>query len=282
VNISVAPGSGSGTPTGDASLLTSTGVGVDGFTLSNGTVSGTTALLPGGTYTVTAHYAGDSVFGGSDSGPVSVTVGRENSSPHIDLVTFDWNGNLLSNNATTAVYGTPNLLRVDVFGSSGTPCLPNPLGGAACPSGNLTLTDNSSPLDAGTFALNSQGYTEDRTVQLPGGNDSVKAQYAGDSSFNASSATKTYSITPAPTTISASPTICCLSVGGQYQSGAVIQSQSLGVTPTGTFTFLVNGSPSVGSGATYSIPPSGFPPIVTYGTNFFSSNSLFLIRETTR
>src|SRR5260370_17168098 len=71
------------------------------------------------------------------------------------------------------------------------------------------------------------------------------------------------------------PTILCLCVGGQYQSGGVIQSQSGGVTPTGTFTFFVNGSPSVGGGATYSIPPSGFPPIVTYGTNFFSSNSPF-------
>ena len=76
VNISVAPGSGSGTPSGDVSLLTSTGVSVSGFTLSNGAFSGTTTLLPGGTYSVTAHYAGDSIFGGSDSTPVSVTVGE--------------------------------------------------------------------------------------------------------------------------------------------------------------------------------------------------------------
>ncbi len=276
VNISVAPGSGSGTPTGDASLLTSTGVGVDGFTLSNGTVSGTTTLLPGGTYTVTAHYAGDSVFGGSDSSPVSVTVGRENSSPHIELVTFDWNGNLLSNNATTAVYGTPNLLRVDVFGSSGTPCLPNPMGGAACPSGTITLTDNSSPLDAGTYALNSQGYTEDQTVQLPGGNDSVKAQYAGDSSFNASSATKTYSITPAVTGATGY-FFCGCAAGVNYNAYAVIQSQSSGAIPTGTVTFYANGNPIPGTVLYSSYTAGGSPPTVFLQANLSSSSSPFPI-----
>ncbi len=67
VGVTVAPGSGTGTPTGDVSLIASTGQGVDGFTLASGAASGTTTLLPGGTYTVHAHYAGDATFGGSDS-----------------------------------------------------------------------------------------------------------------------------------------------------------------------------------------------------------------------
>jgi subtilase family serine protease len=253
VNISVTPGSGSGTPSGDASLLTSTGVGVEGFTLSNGTVSGTTTLLPGGTYTVTAHYAGDSVFGGSDSAPVNVTVGKENSSPRIAMVTFDVNGNLISSNATTAVYGSLYLLRVDVFGNSGTPCLPNPLGGAACPTGSVTLTDNGGPLDAGTYPLNSWGFTEDQTVQLPGGNNSVKAQYAGDNSFNASSTTNALTITPAST----GTNVCCpytnFTVGQNAGATANVFSFSSGVAPTGTVTFLDNGKVLPGT-PTYSNP----------------------------
>ncbi|PYV75208.1 MAG: hypothetical protein DMG97_06855, partial [Acidobacteria bacterium] len=277
VTASVAPGSGSTTPTpsGAISLLTSTGASAGNFTLNAGSVSSATNLLPGGNYTVTAHYAGDSTYGGSDSAPVNITIGKENSSPQLELVTFGWQGNLISANASTAVYGSPYLLHVDVFNSAGGACQTNNVQQSGCPTGNVALTDNGSTLDAGSYPLNSFGYTEDQVVQFPGGNNSVKAQYAGDSSFNASSATKPYNITPAPTTISASPTTCCLYVGGPYQSGAVIQSQSLGVTPTGTFTFLVNGSPSVGNGALYWIPPSGFPPIVTYGTNFFSSNSPF-------
>jgi hypothetical protein len=274
VTASVAPSTGSGTPSGDVSLLTSTGVSVDGFTLSGGQISGNTSLLPGGTYTVTAHYGGDPTFGGSDSAPVSVTVGKENSSAQLQLETYDWQGNSVNPNATTAVYGSPYFLRVNILNSNSAACQPNPLGQAGCPTGNVALTDNGTVLDAGTFPLNSLGYTEDFTIQLPGGSNSIKAQYPGDNSFNASSTSKTYSITPAPTTITAASP-CCFYVGGPYQSGAVITSQSTGITPTGTFTFLVNGTPVVGSGATYWIPPSGFPPVVTYGTNFFSTASPF-------
>ena len=66
---SVAPSSGSGTPTGDVSLLTSTGVSAGNLTLNNGAISGNTNLLPGGTYTVTAHYAGDTTFRRKRFGP---------------------------------------------------------------------------------------------------------------------------------------------------------------------------------------------------------------------
>jgi subtilase family serine protease len=238
VSINVAPSSGSGTPTGDASLLTSTGVAVDGFTLSNGVVSGTTNLLPGGSYAVSAHYAGDGTFGGSDSAPVNVTVNKENSSSQIEMVTFDLLGNLLSNNATTAVYGSPYLLRMDVFGNSGTACVPSPLGESSCPSGNVALTDNGSPLDGGTFPLNSSGFAEDQAVQLPPGNYSVKAQYAGDPSFNASSATTTYNITAASTSTYVATQQPSFPVGSNVMIHADVQAFGSGQFPTGTITFF--------------------------------------------
>jgi subtilase family serine protease len=276
VNANVAPASGSGTPTGDVSLLTSTGVAIDGFTLGNGAVSTTTGLLPGGSYTVSAHYAGDSTFGGSTSGPVSVTVGKENSSPQIQLVTFNWQGSLISSNASTAVYGSPYLLRVNVLNSSGAACQPNPLGQAACPTGNLALTDNGSPLDAGTYALNSFGYAEDQIVQFPGGSNSVKAQYAGDNSFNASSATTVMNITPAPTTVGPvywNPG----SVAAQLQAQVYVDAQSFGAAPTGTFTFYANGTAIPGSVTLYPYPR---PPNVSLSAAFFSSSSPFPIPGT--
>ena len=64
--VSVKPESGAGTaPTGTISLIgpttgNNTSQGIAGFNLSNGTFTGTTDLLPGGTYSVTAHYPGDS------------------------------------------------------------------------------------------------------------------------------------------------------------------------------------------------------------------------------
>jgi len=77
VQSSVTPQSGSGTPTGDVSLVTTGGSGYGFFPLTDGTATSTLASLPGGTYTVHAHYSGDSQFAASDSTPVSVTVAPE-------------------------------------------------------------------------------------------------------------------------------------------------------------------------------------------------------------
>lgn len=267
---SVAPSSGSGTPTGAVSLLTSTGLSAGRFTLNNGALSGSTALLPGGTYSVTAHYAGDATFGGSDSNPVNITVSKENSSSQLQLVSFDWNGNLISANAKSAVYGSPYLLRVNVLNSQDVACQSSP-GQLACPTGSVTLADNGSPLDAGTYALNSEGYTEDQTVQMPGGTNSVNAQYGGDKSFNASSTTTTFSITPAPTTagpISWAPG----SVAGQLQVDLNVQALSLGAVPGGSITVFVNGNPVPGS-VTYS-PYTARPSLILQAT-YVSSSSPF-------
>lgn len=242
VSGSVKPSSGSGTPTGAVSLLTSSGVSAGGFTLNNGAISGSTTLLPGGTYSVTAHYAGDSTFGGSDSTAVNITIGKENSGTQINLVTFDWYGNLISENASSAAYGSPYILRVNILNSQGQACQSNP-GQLGCPTGNVTLTENGNPLNAGTYALNSEGYTEDQIVQFSGGNDSVKAQYAGDSSFNASAASTTFNITPTftTTTLSSPGTV---SIGTSFNVNVTVSSESLGTAPGGTVAFSVDGQPT--------------------------------------
>jgi hypothetical protein len=277
VTASVAPTSGSGVPTGDVSLTTSTGIGVDGFRLANGTISGNTNLLPGGTYTVTAHYAGDPTFGGSDSTPISITVGKENSSTQIQLITFGWNGNLLSNNASSAVYGSPYILRMNVLNSSDSACALDPTGESACPTGNLSLTDNGNPLDGGTFRLNSLGYAEDQPIQFPGGNQTVKATYPGDNSFNASSGTANYTITAAPTTIS-TPVLCCGgggTVGAAFSTNVTIQAQSNGAAPSGPVTFLANGNPISGTVSYQTILASASNPFTTLIAYFNSSISAF-------
>ena len=282
VTASVAPGSGSTSPTpsGAISLLTSAGASAGNFTLNAGSVSSATNLLPGGNYTVTAHYAGDSTYGGSDSAPVNITIGKENSSPQLELVTFGWQGNLISANASTAVYGSPYLLRVDVFNGAGNACQMNNVQQSGCPTGNVNLTDNGSTLDAGSYPLNSFGYTEDQIVQFPGGTNSVKAQYAGDSSFNASSATKAYSITPAPTTITPVQVCCNLFVGYQVGMQTTISSQSLGAVPGGAVTFNVNGN-AVPGGIFYSGTVGSFSsPTATLNANLSPSSSPFPVPGT--
>ena len=282
VNITVAPTSGTGTPTGDVSLIAetssapaSTTTGIATFTLSGGTVTGaTTDMLPGGTYSVKAHYAGDGTFAASDSASIQVNVTKENSKAAVSLVIIDpILGTVTNPSATTAPYGTLYLLRVDVTNSSGQKCSTNSV---PCPSGQISLTNNGAPFDAGTYALNSQAFTEDQFTQLPGGTNNVGASYAGDRSFDASTATVPIVITPAPTGINPSSSYTALA-GQPVPIGMTVFILTVDseirvplAVPTGTVQ-LFNGSTPIGS-PTPCQPTAGPPacfasPTVTLTAN---------------
>ena len=243
-SVTVAPQSGTGTPTGLVSLVGgSNSQPFAGFSLSGGAVSGTSEMLPGGSYSVTAHYDGDATYGPSDSSPISVTVAKENTQPQVFLVTFNSNGSLLNPDTNTAAYGSPYVLRVNVENSAGQMCAPvSASAETGCPTGTVKMTDNGAQLDAGNYTLNSYGYFEDFTVQLPSGTNSVTADYIGDNSFNASVATASLSITPAGTSMTALVTAGAW-VGYAFEIYANIDTTSSGVGPTGTVSFFANGSP---------------------------------------
>jgi hypothetical protein len=265
-SVTVKPETGAGTPTGVISLQgpkTGNNQGIGAFNLSSGAFSGSTDLLPGGTYSVTAHYPGDSTYAPSDSTPISVTVSKENSQPQVFLVTFDSNGNLINGNTNTAVYGSPYVLRVNVEDSAGAVCTPvSATAPTACPSGTVTMTNNGATLDAGAYTLNSYGYFEDFTVQLPGGTDSVKAAYAGDNSFNASSAINTITITPAGTTMSQPGIDTPAAVGQSVTISAYVNTTTAAAAPSGTVTFYANGTALKGT-LSYG-PRTGGPGYTAY------------------
>ena len=255
VNITVAPTAGSGTPTGDVSLIANpagSGRGMGLFTLSGGAVTNqTTSSLAGGTYGLVAHYAGDGTFAGSDSTPVSVTVSPEPSKTLLSLVTFDFmTGKVLNTNATTAPYGSPYILRIDVgnstLASSSLCSQSNPL---TCPTGSINLSSDGASLDAGTYKLNSKGFTEDLAIQLSGGVHNLQAQYSGDSSYQASTGATTLTITPAPTSISAFGS-CCVTVGAPFTIPVTVMATSNGVVPTGTVTLFQDGGQTPSGSAT--------------------------------
>jgi hypothetical protein len=103
------------------------------------------------------------------------------------------------------------------------------------------LTDNGNPLDAGTYTLNNQGYFEDYAIHLNAGNHTVQAQYSGDTSFNASTTNQTITITPAVTSII--PSVPPFTIVGQsFTIGATVFTQSYGLAPSGTVTFLADGN----------------------------------------
>jgi hypothetical protein len=257
VSVTVAPRSGSGTPSGSVALVATPAgqnLGVDILPLHNGVAGGTTTLLPGGTYNLTAHYAGDSTFGASDSAPIEVSVGKENSQTKATLVAFDMT-NRIFYQTSTIPYGAIFFLRSDVTNAADTPCAPNPQQtGAACPSGTVIFTNGGKTLDAGSYALNSRGYTEDQTptndfTNL--GSYALQAQYSGDSSFNASATTLNATVTPGPTSMNLyvpnlgfNPTVFS---GQSFQVNAVTYTQSVLAAPSGTVTILQNGSAPSGS-----------------------------------
>jgi hypothetical protein len=257
VNISVTPiPSSSSTPTGQVSLIASTGQSAGNFTLaSNGSLTPgtTTNLLPGGSYTVTAHYAGDGIFAPSDSGPpVSVTVASEASTTFANLVTLDINGNPTSFSSNGGTLGSGVfLLRVDV-GDLGASISPSTgissncsKGISSCASGTITLTSNGAPLPGGTLRLNSRGYAE---VQLlAAGSYAVSASYSGDSSYGPGTGSANFTLSKAMTTTFASGTGSDPVPYGRFaQIGATIQTTSTGGAPTGTVSFFLDESPLVG------------------------------------
>ncbi len=256
--------SSGGTPTGQISLIATPAgaaqTGIGPFSLSTGTATFTTNMLPGGTaYNVVAHYSGDGTFAQSDSAPVPVTVSKESSKTAVSLVTFDSNGNLISSNATTAAYGSPYIMRVDVTNASGTSCSTNlnngtvpPINTIPCPTGNVSVTDNgaafndftnsNSGVASNVAPLNSQGFFEDQPIQLPGGNHSIAAAYAGDTSYTSStSAADAISITKAGTGVTMNP-IPNASTNFPISLSATVTTASSGVGPTGTMTFASGGT----------------------------------------
>jgi hypothetical protein len=244
-----------GTPTGDVSVLAPLGTangGNNGGTLAGGTVTINSVILPGGSYSATAHYAGDGTFVASDSVGVPVVVNKENSGLQMGIVTFDLvSGNITNSNATTFTYGSPYILRMDVLNSTGTTtnCKPLVTGGitSGCAfdaTGTITLKDNGSLLDGGTFPVNSEGHSEDQPISVGGGAHALTAIYNGDNSYNASALiTDNVTVTKATTSTGLASDLATVSTAQTVTLTATITTQSNGVGPTGTVTFSTCGTP---------------------------------------
>ena len=261
--------------TGDVSLVAQAGsspsssTGIGPFTLSSGAYSGSTNMLPGGTYGVKAHYAGNGVDGSSDSSAVTVTVNPETSLTDVQLVTEDCNNNFYygvqsvtygGNIVCSGVVYLGYWLRVDVTNSSASVCYSSTTGIPTyqCPTGQVTVTDNGqAPPDLGqpstptpgTYTLNSQGHAEDQFIQLTAGNyspsgpNTLVATYAGDNSYSRSSGTAAaFTVNQAPTTITLAANNTTVTSGQSVTLTAIVSTSSIGFAPTGAVHFLNSGA----------------------------------------
>lgn len=263
VNMSVSPAP----PGGQVSLIARLPGGertIANAPVLTGPATISTKGLPGGTYSVIAHYSGDGVFGASDSnlfGPVTVTP--ESSQTFLGLVTFDPNTGAVSNtNATSTPYGSPYIFRMDVTGSAGSRtvhCTQSSTIPFICPTGTVTVKmANGAPLDAGTFKLNSEGFAEDQPIQLNAGSYSLQGVYSGDNSYNASTGADTITITPAATSMNTvSTNLSSVPLNSPVVLNIVVNTQSNGAAPSGTVTFSDNGKALTGSVSYSGSPATG-------------------------
>ena len=202
--VRVSPASGSGTPTGDVSLI-ATATGSLGapqvLTLSGGSATKTINTLPGGTYSVYAHYAGDGTFEPSDSLPVTVVVSKEDSAIQPDSALVSAAGNV--SETTSFTYGAGQI----TFGATITG-----VSGHGNASGTVTYTLTRNGLSYGTYTsqLDPQGVSylvfgpsftnfnlAATGATLPAGSYSLVISYAGDASFNASTSTIAFTVSRA-------------------------------------------------------------------------------------
>ncbi len=196
--------SGSGTPTGDVSIIASsvTATGTPQvFTLSGGAVNGIVKSLPAGSYSVHAHYGGDGVFASSDSAPVPVSISKEDSL-FAPLQPYKVTSGGSVTAVSSMVYGSGEFyLDTELAPASGN--------GTVSGTVAFTLTRNGSPMPGLTTSLDTYGttyllagppfanfYLLPNYATLPGGSYTVSAAYSGDTSFNGNTVGTSFTITP--------------------------------------------------------------------------------------
>jgi hypothetical protein len=262
-NLSGTVSGASGTPTGVVILENSATSGpLQSDGLSGGSYSVPAAMLPAGTYSVKAHYSGDTTYAPKDSSPISVTLSKQNSTVLVSFVNAA--GNLVTSSQSVA-YGSNYILRVDVENAGGTPCQ-NGSGVTVfvCPSGTIALKDNGSALNdfpnaqnanaSSSARLNDRGFAEDQPIQLNVGAHAITAAYTADaaSSYNSNSSSNSLAvtITQATTSVAVTPNVTSVVSGGSITITATVNSQSNSAQgPTGTVQFK-NGSTNLGAAAT--------------------------------
>jgi Big-like domain-containing protein len=293
-SVKVTVTSGSGTPSGDVSLNalasdSSVLASFGPFTLSGGSVTASTKLLPPGTASISATYGGDATHATSTSAATALAVSGANqtSKTVLSWVTSDSNGNpVLSTSSQNATYGSSYVLQIAVTNSSGTSCgfgYPATKPATPCPTGTVALMNGTTPLKDWPIAgqlnatniakLNNQGIAEDQPIQLSPGSYSLQADFtSGDTNFqNSNSNTVSVTITQAATTTVAGASSTSIMPGASVTLTAYVVTNSNGAGPTGSMTFA-NGSTSLGSATCQ--PTGGAadtnPPIqgITAGTAY--------------
>jgi Ca2+-binding RTX toxin-like protein len=178
-----------------------------------------------GSDSITAVYAGDANFTGSESSAYSQTVLQ---SPTITAIGTDYN---------PTVYGQAMTVRATV--SPNTPGLATPSGEVDFYSGNTLL---------GTGTLDTNGVATYTTARLAPGQYAISATYVGDADNSSSqSPSLTQTVGPSATTLALAPNSNTVAVGQPLILTAGVGASAPGAgIPAGTVTFL-DGTTTLGT-----------------------------------
>ena len=277
--VTVTPTSGStGTPTGLVQLNTNTTPAALGQqTLTAGTVTASYTDFPGGTYNVTAYYAGDANYGASTSAPVSVTVTAETSAL-TGKVQLENESSGAFSTVSSCAYGAQCYLEFTPSGASG----------KGTPTGSVTISNNGSPflvapLTNGVSQISTTGPIEGTgTGAFAPGTYSFTAVYSGDSSFNTSSLTTPITLTinkSGATTTFTRGTTTINAGASETLTATVVSNTSLangdnfGAFPGGTVTFYSGGTGGTNLGT---VPATS----TSYNANSDAPQSIFTLTTT--
>jgi len=201
--------------------------------LSSGAGTANYNGLPGGTYTVSANYGGDTADAASASSPINVTITPEASETSLSISASNQNSGDAIANVNNIPYGSNVYLNASILGASGA------YDGVA--TGTVTYLNGSATLGTAPVANSGQNLAsfppETTPFQLFSvGTYNVTAKYSGDAGYNPSaSPSKAFSVVQSPTTTiaSASPTSISSSTDSTI-TVTVTTALNSGAQPTGT------------------------------------------------
>ena len=205
-----------------------------------GTGDLTTNDLPGGTYTVSAYYAGDtSHIASHSSNSISLTVSPEASTTSLFFGDYDPTTFVIKEGLSTVAYGFNSYVNAQPFGNSSVVDYTGNLLADGLPTGNVTFTTS-----GGTQAapINSLGYAQISISSLAPGSYSYQASYPGDASFQASaSSSQTLTVTKGATSFLLPQGGGAVTAVGVFQFTALLQTNSVALYPTGGISATANG-----------------------------------------
>ncbi len=208
----VTPQSGSGTPTGTVTFQNGAAV-LGTKTLMAGTAKYATTTLPPGSNSITAVYGGSSTFSGSTSAPLNQFVQAATATA------------VTSSSPNPSAFGQSVLFTATVTSSIGAP-----------PNGELvTFELGTNVLGTGTLSGGAATFSDSA---LAVGTKQIKAVYAGDANFAASTSKYVNQVIgKATSTVTLSSSQSSSSYKQPVTFTATVAPQFSGTLPTGTVTF---------------------------------------------